>query len=213
MFKCSVPGLHWLHEYQEGGLKSAVQSYYEHPDLLKELCNHLHPYIIEYVKRGFSFDVDAIQLGASGLLHFQSPKIIRKLSLPTMKKISLLAQHEGIPCHLHACGKERALVKMVSNETIITSIEPLESPPMGDCDLASIKKEFGKKIALKGNIHTIDTMFLGTPVDVDQGVKTCINDAAYNGGYILSTGDQCPAETPIESLIAMTRAAHKFGRY
>jgi uroporphyrinogen decarboxylase len=208
-----VPGLHWLHENQEGGLESVVRSYYENPDSVKEVCNLLHEYVIEYVKQGLSFDIDAIQIGASGLLHFQSPKIVRELSLPTMKEIANLAKSEGIPCHLHACGNEKALVEMAAGETKISSVEPLESPPMGDCDLALIKEEFGHKLGLKGNIHTVDVMLLGTPKEVENAVKNCINAAGSNGGYILSTGDQCPKETPIENLRALIKATRIYGQY
>lgn len=37
--------------------------------------------------------------------------------------------------------------------------------------------------------------------------------AASNGGYKLSTGDQCPKETPIENIKAMVKATRKYGRY
>ena len=208
-----VPGLHWLHENQEGGFETAIKLFYEEPDLVREVCDIIHNYIIEYVQRGLEVGVDVIQLGASGMLHFQSPQIIRELSLSTMKEIAFLGKSEGVPCHLHACGKEQALVQLAADHTVITSVEPLEMPPMGDCVLASIKQEFGEKLGLKGNIHTIDVMLLGSPKDVENAVMSCINDAAYNGGYILSTGDQCPAETPIENLIAMVKATRSFGQY
>ncbi|UCG01432.1 MAG: hypothetical protein JSW11_17655 [Candidatus Heimdallarchaeota archaeon] len=208
-----VPGLHWLHENLEGGFESAIQMYYEQPDVVREICNLFHEYVLEYVIRGLSFNIDAIQISASGLLHFQSPKIIRELSLRTMKEIALLAHQEGIPCHLHACGKELALIEIVAKETIITSVEPLEMPPMGDCHLASVKEEYGNRLGLKGNIHTIDIMLLGTPLNVETAVISCINDAAYNGGYILSTGDQCPAETPINNFKAMMKTTRTYGQY
>jgi uroporphyrinogen decarboxylase len=208
-----VPGLHWLHENQEGGFDTAVKLFYEKPELVKEACKVLHNYILEYARRGLRFDIDAIQLGASGLLHFQSPPIIRELSLPTMKEIALLAKSEGVPCHLHACGKEKALVKLAADDTVITSVEPLEMPPMGDCILSTIKQKFGERLGLKGNIHTIDVMLLGSPDDVENAVTSCINDAASDGGYILSTGDQCPAETPLENLITMVKTTRTYGQY
>ncbi|MHA2333169.1 MAG: uroporphyrinogen decarboxylase family protein [Candidatus Hodarchaeales archaeon] len=206
-----VPGLHWLHEHLEGGLNRAVRAYYEEIESVKETCKLLHEYLIEYVKKGLTINVDAIQLGASGLLHFQSPRMIRELSLDTMREIALLARSHRIPCHLHACGNERALVKIVAEKTAITSVEPLEMPPLGDCELAEIKKTFGKRLGLKGNIHTIKTMLFGNPKDVETAVKCCIENAAYEGGYILSTGDQCPAETPVENIQAMVKATQKFG--
>jgi hypothetical protein len=49
-------------------------------------------------------------------------------------------------------------VKIAANESNLDNINPLEVPPMGDCDLARLKREFGAKISLMGNLHTTVTM-------------------------------------------------------
>ncbi len=208
-----IPGLHWIHEYLVGGIEKAVNDYYTNPDTIRDLCNVLHEYIIEYTKRGLEIGCDCIQIGASGLLHLQSPAIIQDLSLKTLKAVSSLAKSNGIACHLHACGKEKDLVKLVASDTLITSIEPLEPPPMGDCDLEEIKSNYGSRLALKGNIHTTKVMYLGSTMEVKKAVKWCITAAAKEGGYILSTGDQCPAETPIANFEALVHATREFGVY
>ena len=208
-----IPGLHWIHVYLVGGIENAINDYYTRPDIVRELCYALHEYIIEYTKRGLEIGCDCIQIGASGLLHLQSPAIIRDLSLETLQVVSRLAKSNETACHLHACGKEKELVQIVANETEITSIEPLEPPPMGDCDLEEIKLNFGSRLGLKGNIHTTKVMHLGTPEEVKRAVKWCIGVAAQNGGYVLSTGDQCPAETPIANFKALVTATRKFGVY
>nr|MBN1229692.1 hypothetical protein [Anaerolineae bacterium] len=117
------------------------------------------------------------------------------------------------PTHLHSCGPETALVKLFAEETDLTVIDPLEIPPMGDCNLAELKHLFGHKLVLKGNLHTTNTMLLGSPDDVIEASKQAIRDAGEGGGFILSTGDQCGRDTPDENLFAMVETARTFGRY
>ena len=77
-----------------------------------------------------------------------------------------LAHDIGIPTHVHSCGPEKELVKMAAEETDLTVIDPLEIPPMGDCDLAELKQRYGDRIVLKGNLHTTEVMLRGTVDDV-----------------------------------------------
>ena len=66
--------------------------------------------------------------------------------------------------HIYARSLLRAggrLVEILANETHLTVIDPLEIPPMGNCNLREIKQKYGDKIVLKGNLHTTDVMLKG----------------------------------------------------
>lgn len=156
---------------------------------------------------------DFLFCGGSGTLVWQSPETFRELSLPALKHVTQLAHDLGIPTHVHSCGPEKELVKMAALETRLTVIDPLEIPPMGDCDLAELKRLYGDKIVLKGNLHTTETMLRGTAKDVVAASRKAINDAAKGGGFILSTGDQCGRDTPDENIRAMVETARTYGRY
>jgi uroporphyrinogen decarboxylase len=156
---------------------------------------------------------DFLLCGGSGSLVFQSPKIFRELALPVLKRVTELAAGLGIPTHVHSCGPEKALVKMAAEETHLTIIDPLEVPPMGDCNLADLKRLYGDRIVLKGNLHTTEVMLRGTVDQVVAASKRAIDDAAAGGGFILSTGDQCGRDTPDANLFAMIETAHTYGRY
>ena len=156
---------------------------------------------------------DFLFCGASGSLVFQTPEIFRELALPVLKHATEKAADMGIPTHVHSCGPETALVKMAAEETKLSIIDPLELPPMGDCDLASLKRDYGDKIILKGNLHTTSVMLNGTPDDVREASQKAIDDAAAGGGFVLSTGDQCGRDTPDENLFIMVETARTYGRY
>lgn len=156
---------------------------------------------------------DFLFCGASVSLVFQSPDIFTELALPVLKHATEKAAGLGIPTHVHSCGPESFLVKTAAEETKLTVIDPLEIPPMGDCNLKELKQLYGDKIILKGNLHTIQVMLHDTPEMVREASRKAIDDAARGGGFILSTGDQCGRDTPDENIFAMVDTSRTYGRY
>ena len=156
---------------------------------------------------------DFLTCGGSGTLIFQTPDFVKEHVLPGLTKVTRRACEVGIPTHVHSFGPERDLVDMVVRETDLTVIDPLEIPPMGNCDLAGIKKAYGERIVLKGNLHTTQVMLLGSVDDVIRASRDAIDAAKAGGRFILSTGDQCGRDTPVENVQAMIETARTYGRY
>ena len=156
---------------------------------------------------------DFICVGGSGSLVLQTIDMVREIALPAVSRCIELAEQYGFFTHLHSCGPEKELVKLMVENTHLTVIDPLEIPPMGDCDLAELKRLYGDKIVLKGNLHTTDVMLKGSAEEVENAAKAAIDAAAAGGRFILSTGDQCGRDTPFENLETMIRVARTYGRY
>jgi uroporphyrinogen decarboxylase len=211
-----------------------IYDYYDHP----ELHGYWRDKLIERVERRFANIMkmsavgsadgetspvpkergghekpDFLCVGGSGTLVFQTVDIFRNLAFPAVKRAIELSTKAGIPTHIHSCGPEKALIKIMAEETSLTVIDPLEIPPMGDCSLAEIKKLYGDKLVLKGNLHTTDVMLFGSPADVINASKKAIDDAADGGKFILSTGDQCGRDTPDANILAMVDTAKTYGKY
>jgi len=156
---------------------------------------------------------DFLCVGGSGTLVFQTPQIFRQLAFPAVKRAIDLACEAGMMTHVHSCGPEKELVKVFAEETGLTVIDPLETPPMGDCNLAELKRLYGRTITLKGNLHTTEVMLRGSVADVIAASKRAIDDAAEDGRFILATGDQCGRDTPDDNIRAMIETARTYGRY
>jgi uroporphyrinogen decarboxylase len=197
------------------GNEDAIFNYYDNPDKHEQWAEERVRNAEARFERIMKMEVkpDFICVGGSGTLIFQTLDIFRQLALPAVKRAIELATKAGIPTHVHSCGPEKELVKIMAEETNLTVIDPLEIPPMGDCDLAELKRLYGKKITLKGNLHTTEVMLRGTVDDVVKASKKAIDDAAEGGRFILSTGDQCGRDTPFENLEAMVETARSYGRY
>ncbi len=156
---------------------------------------------------------DFVLLSGSGTITLQSPTIARELSLPAIQRMTRMAREAGVPTMLHSCGKERELVRWCAEKTDLNCVNPLEVPPMGDCDLAEVKQAHGQRLALMGNLHTTSVMLFGTPADVELAARAAIDAAGAGGGFILSTGDQCGRDTPDENIRKLVEVAQTYGRY
>ena len=84
---------------------------------------------------------------------------------------------------------------------------------MGDIILKDPKERFGKNIALMGNLHTTEIMLFCSKEDIMKALINAMRDAGQNGGFILSSGDQCGRDTPDDNIFAMVEALNKYGRY
>ncbi len=195
--------------------EQAIYDYYDNPDQYERMASERVAAVERRFKQIMALDdkPDFLCVGGSGTLVFQTVDIFRQLALPAVKRAIELADAAGIPTHVHSCGPEAELVKIMAEETRLTVIDPLEIPPMGDCNLAELKRQYGSKIVLKGNLHTTDVMLRGTPDDVIRAACEAMRDGGEGGRFILSTGDQCGRDTPDENLRALLHAAEEYGVY
>lgn len=195
--------------------ENGIYDYYDDPEKYERYRDYLIDFYTKRFKALMALECkpDFIETGGSGSLIFQTPQIFKELALPIIKQVTHLCKEYGIPSHLHSCGPETEIVKFCYESTHLTVIDPLEIPPMGDCDLKSIKEKYGDKLVLKGNLHTSNVMLFGSKEDVINASKKAIDDAATGGRFILSTGDQCGRDTPYENIFAMIETARTYGRY
>lgn len=212
----------WLTNSAGIGGEADIFRYYDEPEQRQEWAAGR----IRAMERRFAqimaLDLrpDFLCVGGSGSLVWQTVPMFREISFPAVKRAVELATAAGFPTHVHSCGPEKELVKIMAEETALTVIDPLEIPPMGDCNLAELKRRYGHKLTLKGNLHTTAVMLHGSVAQVEAACRQAIDDAAglpgsgqYPGRFILSTGDQCGRDTPFANLHAMVATARNYGRY
>jgi uroporphyrinogen decarboxylase len=195
--------------------EAAFYDYYDHHDLVVEYAKMRTDWLVRLAQRVIESDVepDFIFFPMSGLQTMQGVEIMRELSIPALQKLCAMFSAAGIVTSLHCCGRERALVQISAEETELDCIDPLEPPPMGDCELQEIKRTFGDRLALKGNLHTTKVMLRMDPEGVAEEARRCLEAAMEGGGYILSTGDQCGRDTPDANITALVAVCEERGRY
>ena len=193
-------------------VEDAIFACYDEPDIMEEWTELIDRDSVRMAEMMLDHRPDVLLLGGSGTLTLADPQLVRQYALPTIKKLTRMCREAGIPSMLHSCGKSMAFLKMLYEETDLNCINPLEVPPMGDVDLAEVKRLYGDKLCLMGNLNTTDMLFM-TADEAAAASRTAIDAAGAGGGFILSTGDQLGRDTPDGNIFAMVNTAKTYGRY
>ncbi len=91
----------------------------------------------------------------------------------------------------------------------IHGLDPID--PAGGMDMAAVKKAYGDRICLKGNIDCAGVLQYGTEAEVEAAVRDCLA-AGGPGGLILSSSNSIHKGVKPENYRAMLRALRREGR-
>lgn len=204
----------WWFHYRQGGFEQCFQDFVDEPDYMDEVHELWMAWALANVRAMIAAQPDEIMLGGSSAsLSVSSPSIFKKYELPFLQKASALCREAGVISHLHICGRSGELIPIVAEQTDVDVMEPMEEPPGGNVDLQEVKRRYGSKLCIKGNINTFQFMLNATPKEVEEKCKRLIDVAGADGGFVLSTGDQCGRDTPHANLFKMVEVAETYGKY
>lgn len=205
----------FLGSVREGGMVAAIYDLVDH----EKDCERLHERYLdhfvrltEHILQNTNTQAIFVHSGYSGP-PIVSPALYRRWDKPVLKAVAGVCKKHAVPLHLHQHGCLLAVLDDIV-EAGVSIVCPLLPPPQGDvADLAAVKRRYGDKIALKGNVDPFEILLKGTPEDVDREVRCCIQSAAGSGGFILGTADSTLAGTPVENIQAFVKAGKKYGKY
>lgn len=204
----------WWFNNRQGGFERCFMDFHEETKFMEEVHEFWMDWSLAYVRALVEARPDEVMFGGSSAsLSISSPDLFRRFELPFLQRASKICREAGIVSHLHVCGRSWELVQIVADETDIDVMEPMEEPPGGNVDIAEAKRRVGNKLCIKGNINTFDFMLNAAPDQVEAKCKKLIDEAARDGGFVLSTGDQCGRDTPHANLFKMVEVAETYGRY
>lgn len=200
-----------------GGPEKFILAHYDNPELLQRFVgpftDHVLALLQEFVNRGLPLDV--VQIGGAILSHsVTSPEFFDIYAAEFLQQLIAFEQDnlDKVVIQMHTCGKSRQVLEQAFRLGL-RAFEPIEEAPLGDVDLREVKEKYGDKMALKGNINSIDTMLHGTPDRVRREVREKLEIGMPGGGFFLAVGDQTPYWTPEENVHALVETVHEFGVY
>lgn len=191
--------------YKTENLLRATRKNPEQLHKLINFCNEgLKMICREFIKKGCLILLcDPI---ASGTI--LNKKQYQEFVLPyTIELMKDIHEANGMVCY-HICGDTTAIVEeMVKSGCDMMSID-------NRVDLEYTKNKVGNKVPILGNVDPVETLILGTPEDVDNAVKACIQKA-YDSpcGYILASGCDLSGGVPLENLDQFMTSARKYGKW
>ena len=195
------------------GMRGSMLDMYRHPEELKKLTETITKPMIEgALKLALLPDAPIIFMplhrGADG---FMNDKQYREFYWPSLKELFVgLIKGGKIPMPFFE-GKYNQRLKYIAEfgkeypGKIIAWFD--------QTDLFKAKEMFGDKVCIRGNVPG-SLMVTGTPKQVDEYCKKCIEIVGEGGGYILDGGvSGIPDEAKLENVKAMTESVHKYGVY
>ncbi len=199
--------------YLRGGMDRLLMDYIENAELAHALAELTLDYKIRLMKKAIKLGVDVVVSGddyAGRTGPFMSPTHFGEFILPYLKKSVQVAHDLGVPYIKHTDGNIWSILDQMI-DVGIDAIDPLE--PLADMDIGRVKKRYGDRIAVTGNLDVTELLPHGTPDDVEAAVKETLAKAAPGGGYILASSNSIHPGVQPENYRAMVQAARQWGAY
>lgn len=184
----------------------------EDPEMLKALFEISNGFAKEAARlsvaagcRGIwvSDDLGSSTGGFLSLPHF------REYVLPALAELVDHIDGLGVPVLLHSCGCIRDYLPDLA-QTKIAAIHPLQRT--AGMDLAAVKRDYGERFCIIGNIDSSRTLPFGTSEEVAAEVRAAIDVAAPGGGYVLASDHSLHDGIPVENIKAMFATGAEYGR-
>ena len=171
--------------YLSMGMEHFSLMLFDNPRFVLQLMDIFVDWACKAVPRicelGFDFMVIAEDLAwKQGPLF--SPKTVRELFIPRMKKV---AEKIKLPWIYHSDGN----LLPILDDLLSLGMNGVANVEPNAMDIADLKKRYGHRICLMGNIDLHYTLTQGTPEETEAEVKKRIQEIGPGGGYILASSN------------------------
>lgn len=140
-----------------------------------------------------------------------SPKVLRKYFFPWIEELAGIAHSAGMPFIMHSDGR----LWQVLDDLIALGVDALHPIEPKAMDIYDLKRRYGRKIAIFGNVDMGYTLTegAGTPEAVRAEVRQQIRELGPGGGYGLASGAGLTRYVDIDNFQAMREALLEYGSY
>lgn len=199
------------------GLEQSLMDPCLEPEFTQETVGRISEFFYDHHRRMFAacdglIDVAQVtdDLGSqTGPLI--SPELYQKFYAPHHKRFIDLCHEFGIKVLHHDDGGCRPFLPLLVKMGIDV-LNPVQWTCPG-MDMTELKREFGKRICFHGGVENQKILPFGSPEEVRQEVRHCIDALASDGtGYILASCHNIQGITPVENIIAMYDEAWNYGK-
>lgn len=187
------------------------------PELIECIIAHITAYYAEFLRRVFTAAEGGIDIFLMGddfgtqSAPLVSPAMWDHFFARGFQQYIDEAHRHGIAVMHHSCGSVRPLIPRF----IDAGLDILQSlqPRAAGMELAGLKRDFGADLALHGSVDIQQTLPYGTPADVEAEVQSRMDAGKPGGGFIICTAHNIQADTPVDNVLALIDAYHRYGAY
>lgn len=195
------------------GLDRLLELFYEDPGFVHELFERVVTVNERIIRNAIRAGAEVVSLGddyASNQAPLFSPRMFREFVLPYLQRVVNAIHEEGALAVKHTDGNIWPILADIVN-TGVDGLHPLE--PVAGMDLGEVKRAFGDRVCLIGNIDCGELLCSGTTEEVETAVREAIRVAAPGGRYMLSSSNSVHAGVKPENYKAMIEAGRRYGDY
>ncbi|RLF14263.1 MAG: hypothetical protein DRJ66_06360, partial [Thermoprotei archaeon] len=184
---------------------------YTRPSLISRILDGLDKIRFEQAKllidAGVDVIVDGDDVGAQTTM-IVSPSLWRRFLKPRYKRLADLCHRHGVYFFFHSDG----WIEPIIPDLVEIGVDIL-NPVQPECmDPVKVKRLYGDKLCLEGTISVQRTLPFGSVKEVVNEVKDRIRKLGPTG-FILGPTHVIQPDTPIENILALYRAAIKYGSF
>lgn len=197
--------------WQGMGMSNFARALKNDPKLIEERFRFSTDFVLTvfkaYADQGAKIFLEGGDIAHSGGPMI-NPKHFNQYVLPCYQEVADAIHEWGGKYILHTDGDVTDLMDFVI-ESRFDGLQCLE-PPLVDPFL--IKKKYGDKLCLSGNIDTRHILVKASKGEVAKAVKTAIKAMGKGGGFMLSPANFHP-EISVERLKWMIETTKEYGKY
>jgi uroporphyrinogen decarboxylase len=195
------------------GFQDLLMALAADPELVRGLVDLSVDLNIEFAKECARLGADFVFTGddyASTGGPMMSPNTFRELLYPGLKRVFAGFKEQGLLTVKHSDGNILPLMDMII-DAAPDCLDPID--PNGGLDIGKMKREYGDRFAMKGNVDCAHLLTSGAMADVVQQTKDVLRVAAPGGGFILSSSNSIHSKVKPENYLAMWNTVRTYGTY
>ena len=203
----------WSEARELFGFKELLINLIDNPRLIKGIIEKAVEYYSELGKLSAKFGAEIAFSGddiAGNNGMFLSPRHFREIIYPAIKKLYKNWHNNGLYIIKHSDGNLYPIMDLLIDAGI-DCLHPID--PLSGMSLEKVKKEWGDKICIMGNVNCAGNLVFGKEEDVIEEVQSCIDIAAPGGSYILASSNSITLDVKPENYMAMIETVKKYGEY
>ena len=175
------------------GVENAMLDLIDEPEIFVEAGEVIVENAIAFAVAQIKAGADMVGVGDSAA-SLISPEMYTELVMPLERKLIAAIHEAGATAKLHVCGNISNIVEfMAESDTDVIDVDWMVS-------LARARTLTGPDVVLCGNFNPAGVLFEGSPEDVAEAAKACIESVPDK--FILMPGCEVPPATPEKNIRA-----------
>jgi hypothetical protein len=201
------------HYFELFGYERALQAFLDDPGKVHAVLGRITDSVIAWALALVERGADALDLSSAFVAApFLSRRLYRDFVVPCERRVCRAVREAGGIMYTHSCGRIADRLDLMA-ETETLGIDTLDPPPLGNCDLAAAKRDYGERFFFKGNMNSVALLQYGSREEVIAEASRPLAAGMAGGGFILSTACSVAPRVEPWKLELLTPLADRLGRY